>query len=131
MLPATAKIITFVIIIFLAYYIYMSICLMKIAKKTNLENAWLAWIPVFDMLLAIQIAKKPIWWIVLFFLPLTNIIIYTLVWMGICKTLRKPQWLGIFMIISPISLIIPGYLAFSKINNTPQKPQIKIVNISL
>lgn len=126
-----SELIIFILIFFLIYYIYMSFCLMKIAKKANLENGWLAWIPIFDMLLAIQIAKKPIWWIMWFFIPFANIIIYVLIWMGICETLRKPQWLGILMIISPINLIIPGYLAFSKINNTPQKPQIKIVNVSL
>jgi hypothetical protein len=34
--------------------------------------------------------------------------------MGISKTLEKQEWLGVLMIISPINLIIPGYLAFSE-----------------
>ncbi len=131
MLPITARIITLVIVFFLAYYTYMSICLMKIAQKIKLKNAWLAWIPIFDMLLAIQIAKKPTWWIILFLIPFANILAYILIWMGICRALRKPQWLGILIIISPLNLIVSGYLAFSKIDNTPQGPRIKIISVSL
>lgn len=92
----------------------MSICYYKIAKKTDTPDAWFAWIPILDMLLALQIAKKPTWWIIWFFVPLANIITYILVWMGISKTLEKQEWLGVLMIISPINLIIPGYLAFSE-----------------
>lgn len=129
--PVAMGIIAFVVIFFVAYYIYMSICLSKIAKKTNEENAWFAWIPILDMLLALEIAKKPTWWIIWFFVPLANLVAYVLVWMGISKILRKPEWLGILMIISPLNLIVPGYLAFSKIDDTPQKPEIKIMNVSL
>jgi hypothetical protein len=109
----------------------MSICLLKIARKTNTGNAWFAWIPILDMLLALEIAKKPTWWIIWFFIPVANLVTYVLVWMGISKILRKPEWLGILMIISPLNLIVPGYLAFSRIDNTPQKPEIKIMNVSL
>jgi hypothetical protein len=129
MLPIAIAIITFVLVFFLTYYVYMSICLMKIAKKTNTENAWFAWIPILDLLLSLQIAKKPTWWIVWFFVPVANIIVYILAWMGISKTLGKQEWLGILMIISPINLIVQGYLAFSK--TTEIKPPIQVVNVSL
>jgi hypothetical protein len=112
--PIIGIIILSLLIFFLAYYIYMSICYYKIAKKTDTPDAWFAWIPILDMLLALQIAKKPTWWIIWFFVPLANIITYILVWMGISKTLEKQEWLGVLMIISPINLIIPGYLAFSE-----------------
>ncbi|MCX6761516.1 MAG: DUF5684 domain-containing protein [Candidatus Moranbacteria bacterium] len=130
-LPIAVGIITFIVLFLLAYYIYMSVCLMKIAKKTNTQNAWFAWIPILDMLLALQIAKKPTWWIVWFFIPLANLIVYILVWMGICKILQKAEWLGILMIISPLNLLIPGYLAFSKTAVISDKPRMQIVNVSL
>ena len=121
----------FLAVFFLSYYIYMSICYYKIAKKTNTPDAWFAWIPILDMLLALRIAKRPTWWIIWFFLPFANVIVYALVWMGMAKALRKQEWLGILILISPINLVIAGYLAFSKIDDTPQKPEIKMVNVSL
>jgi hypothetical protein len=113
-LSVAGIVIACILLFLLVYYIYMSICLSKIAKKTNTENAWFAWIPILDMLLALKIAQKPTWWIVWFFIPLANVVAYILVWMGISKTLGKQEWLGILMIISPLNLVIPGYLAFSK-----------------
>ncbi|MFZ2188454.1 MAG: DUF5684 domain-containing protein [Candidatus Moraniibacteriota bacterium] len=117
--PIIGIVIFSLLIFFLVHYVYMSVCYYKIAKKTSTPDAWFAWIPILDMLLALQIAKKPTWWIIWFFIPLANIIAYILVWMGISKTLGKQEWLGVLMIVSPINLIIPGYLAFSETAKLP------------
>jgi hypothetical protein len=104
----------FLFFIIIAVYVFYAICLMKIAHKTNTPNAWLAWIPIANIVLMLQVAKKPIWWIILFFIPLVNIVMSILVWMGISKELGKPDWLGILIIIPIANLVIPAYLAFSK-----------------
>lgn len=110
------------LVIILAIYIYMAICLMKMAKKTNTPNAWFAWIPILNTVLMIQIAKKPIWWIILFFIPIVNIVIAILIWMGVAKQLGKPEWMGVLMIIPIVNFIIAGYLAFSKNNSVSPQP---------
>ncbi len=107
----------FILVMFLvliACYVFYAICLQKIAKKTKTENGWLAWIPIANIVLMLQIAKKPIWWIILFFIPLANLVITILVWMGIASAVKKPDWLGILMIVPVANLVIPAYLAFSK-----------------
>ena len=116
--------ILFIFIFVVIYYLYFAFCLFKIAKKTNTGNAWFAWLPILDFLLMIRIAKKPDWWIVLLFLPIINILTGILLWMGISKALGKSQWLGIFMIITPINLIIPAYLAFSNSKESNQGPTV-------
>jgi magnesium-transporting ATPase (P-type) len=108
----------FFIFVVIAVYVFYAICLMKIANKTNTPNSWLAWIPIANLVLMLQIAKKPLWWIILFIIPLVNIVISILVWMGISKELGKPNWLGILIIIPIANLIIPAYLAFSKQETT-------------
>lgn len=110
------------LVIILAIYIYMAICLMKMAKKTNTPNAWFAWIPILNTILMIQIAKKPIWWIILFFIPIVNIVIAILIWMGVAKQLGKPEWMGVLMIVPIANFIIAGYLAFSKNNSVSPQP---------
>ena len=97
-----------------AMYVFYAICLMKIAKRTNTPNAWMAWIPIANVILMLQIAQKPIWWIILFLIPFVNIIFAIIVWMGIAKAVKKPEWLGILIIVPIANLIIPAYLAFSK-----------------
>ncbi|MGE5326353.1 MAG: DUF5684 domain-containing protein [Deltaproteobacteria bacterium] len=101
------------LVIGLALYIYIALAIQTIAKKTNTENAWLAWIPIINIILMLNIAKKPIWWIVLFLIPLVNIVFMILVWMAIAEARGKPNWWGILMIVPVVSLIVPGYLAWS------------------
>jgi Family of unknown function (DUF5684) len=101
------------LVIGLALYIYIALALSTIAKKTKTENAWLAWIPIVNIILMLNIAKKPVWWIVLFLIPLVNIVIAILVWMAIAEARGKPSWWGILMIVPVVSLVVPGYLAWS------------------
>ncbi len=102
------------LVLILAVYVYVAVCLMKIAKKTGTANAWLAWIPILNVFLMLQIARKPLWWFILMLIPIVNIVISIIVWMEIAKAVRKPEWLGILMIIPMVNLVVPGYLAFSK-----------------
>jgi hypothetical protein len=94
-------------------YVYMALAVQTIAAKTNTENAWLAWIPVVNIILLLNIAKKPIWWFILFLVPLVNIVIAILVWMGVAEARHKPNWWGILLIVPVIGIIVPGYLAWS------------------
>ena len=126
-----------VLLVVVAFWVYSSICLMKIAKRTDTANGWFAWIPILNVVLMLQIAKKPLWWIVLCLIPIVNIVILVIVWMAIAKALGKPEWLGAVFILSPLLSIIPvigaiigmvaavvilGYLAFSDAKAPEVKP---------
>lgn len=95
-------------------YVFFAICLMKIAKKTETKNRWYAWIPILNVILMLQVAKKPLWWFFLFLIPPINIAIMIVVWMAIAKAVKKPDWLGILMLVPIANLVVPAYLAFSK-----------------
>jgi len=119
-----AGVMLFQLLFVLAFYVYFAYCLMKIAHKTNTPNAWLAWIPIGNVVLMLQIAKKPVWWIILMIIPFVNlvwIILGVIVWMKIAKAVGKPEWLGILSLIPIANIILPGYLAFSK-SDTPAAP---------
>jgi uncharacterized protein DUF5684 len=97
----------------LAVYIYMALALQTIAVKTNTANAWLAWVPIANAILMLQIAKKPLWWIILFAIPIVNIVIVIMVWMGVAEARQKPNWWGILAIVPLVNMVVPGYLAWS------------------
>jgi len=110
------------LVLWIILYIYFALCLYFIAKKTDTPNGWLAWIPVANVFLMIQIAQKPLWWFILLLIPFVNIVIIVILWMKIAERRGKPNWLGILMIVPVVGIIIPGYLAFSgkgKIEITP------------
>lgn len=97
----------------LAMYVYVSLALQTIATKTSTQNGWLAWIPIVNIFLMLDIAKKPLWWFILFLIPLVNIVLGVIVWMAIAEARRKPNWWGILAIVPFANLIVPGYLAWA------------------
>ena len=97
----------------LAAYVYLALALSTIAKKTNTENSWLAWIPIVNIVLMLNIAKKPIWWIILFIIPFVGLVMGVIVWMAIAEARGKPNWWGILLIVPLVGLIVPGYLAWA------------------
>ena len=102
-------------LIWLVVYAYMALCLQFIAKKTNTPNGWMAWIPIANIILMLQIAKLPLWYIVLFLIPIANIVVAFIVWIKILEVMGKPTWWVILIMLVPVvNFIILGILAFSK-----------------
>jgi len=112
-IAAASGVLLFMLLLLVAVYVYCALAIQTIAQKTHTENPWLAWIPIVNIVLVLNIAKKPIWWFVLFLVPLVNIIIGVIVWMAVAEARNKPNWWGILIIIPGVGLIVPGYLAWS------------------
>jgi len=103
----------FMAVIGIAFYVYFALALQTIAKKTNTPNDWWAWVPIISAILMLNIAKKPVWWFILFLVPLVNIVIIIITFMAIAEARNKPNWWGILMILPLVNLIAIGYLAWA------------------
>ncbi len=101
------------LLIGLAAYVYIALAVQTIANKTHTENSWMAWIPIINIILLLNIAKKPIWWIVLFLIPIVSLVMAIIVWMGVAEARGKPSWWGILLIVPLVGIIVPGYLAWA------------------
>jgi len=120
MFALSAGIFIFVMIIVLIVYVIVAMSLMRIAKRTNTPNAWFAWIPLLNLILMLQIAKRPMWWLIFFLVPFINIVgivLQFVIWVDIAKLLGKQVWVGILAGLIPI-IFVP-YLAYSGNNNPP------------
>jgi hypothetical protein len=53
------------------------------------ESGWAAIIPIYNYLIAIKIAGKPWWWILLMFIPIANIVFYIMILHGLSKNFGK------------------------------------------
>ncbi|GEM_PF-1151517 len=106
------------LVVMIALYIYKSITLMTIANKLGVANAWLAWIPIADMVIFLQSAKLNPWLVLLFFIPFINFIaMLVLGIMGFMKISERrgfESWLGILFIVPIANIILPGYLAWAE-----------------
>jgi hypothetical protein len=109
------------LIVIIAVYIYMGLALMKVAQRTKTENAWLAWVPIGNVYLMSKIAKMPWWPMLLFIIPIVNIvaIVFIFIWTWkICEARNRPGWWSLVTIVPVIggiwSLIMWGILAWGK-----------------
>jgi len=105
-------------IIALAVYIFTSLCLFLIAKKLDVPNPWIAWIPVIQVWTFVSSAGKAWWWILLLLIPIVNTIVGIYLWVCITENLGRNKWLGLLMLLPIINLIFLGILAFSKTEQT-------------
>jgi hypothetical protein len=105
----------FVLLFVLVIYVLMAISLMKIANRTGTPNAWFAWIPILNLVLMLQIAERPMWWLIFWLVPIVNIagiVLNFVIWIDIAKKLGRSAIWGVLAILIPI--IFMPYLAFSK-----------------
>jgi amino acid transporter len=99
----------------IATYLYMAYTQFVIAKKCGCnDTAFLAFIPIVNMFLLCQMAKKPGWWFVLMLIPFINIIFYAILWIEAAKNAGHSGVWGFLSIIPPICLIAWGVIAFGK-----------------
>lgn len=92
-----------------------------IAKKNNVKNSWMAFVPLLNFYSFVKSAGKPGWWVLLFLIPGINIIFLVLCFYEIAKRLNKPEWLGIFSAFIPflaIALATPFKLESESKNET-------------
>jgi len=116
-----------IVIISLAFYIYFSLAWMTIARRLHYKKAWLAWIPIANIAMVLQLGKKFHWaWVFLILIPIFGwIALWVLaiisVWM-IFENLKYPGWLSLAPVIDMVpgmnglgtiaSLVILGFVAW-------------------
>jgi hypothetical protein len=107
-----------ILIFYLIVYLFFAYCLKLVAEKTgHTEKSWWAWIPIMNGLLLLEIAGKPMWWFILFLVPLVNIVIYIIVMMEVAKARGKESWWGIIAVF--VGIVGWPYLAFSDGDTAP------------
>lgn len=55
-------------------YIVSSLLYMRIYQKANLQDAWLAWIPIGNLIPFFRLIKRSIWNILWLLIPVVNIV---------------------------------------------------------
>jgi hypothetical protein len=74
-----------IIIIYLAVVVFEIAALWKVFTKAG-QPGWGAIIPIYNTYLLCKIGGKPGWWVILFFIPLVNIVIFILLYHAVSKS---------------------------------------------
>jgi Family of unknown function (DUF5684) len=74
------------------------------------KPGWAAIIPIYNVIVLLQIAGKPLWWIILLLIPFVNFIAIILIWIAIAKSFGKGVGFALGLtFLSPIFVPILGF----------------------
>ncbi len=76
------------------------VALWKMFTKAG-EPGWAAIVPIYNLVVLLKIAGKPLWWIILLIIPFVNIVVGIIVAISLAKAFGKGVGFGVGLIVLP------------------------------
>ncbi|MBU0907757.1 MAG: hypothetical protein KKD18_04740 [Nanoarchaeota archaeon] len=110
------------LLILAAIYIYFALAYKTIAEKLKFKKSWIAWIPIANWAMLLQLGGFHWAWIFLLLIPVLGwIAVFVLLIIAhwrIFEKLKSPGWFSLSMIIPKVGIILyavaVGIVAWSK-----------------
>jgi len=111
-----------VIMVSLAFYVYFALAWMTIAKKMKYKHPWLAWIPVANWAMILQLGGFHWAWIFLVLVPIlgwiTLMVLFVIATWRIFEKRKYPGWFSLSLVIPKVGgilyLVAIGFVAWAK-----------------
>jgi hypothetical protein len=94
----------------IAFMVLMIVAHWRIYAKAG-KPGWASLVPIYNSLVYLQIAGKPLWWLVLYFVPLVNIVVAIMSVFAFARKFGKGKGFALGMVFLPF-VFVP-ILAFS------------------
>ncbi len=96
--PGVAAII---MVIYFAILLLMIVSLWKIFEKAG-KPGWAAIIPIYNIIVMLEIVGKPVWWLLLLFIPFVGIVVSIMMVLELAKKFGKGGGFALGLILLPI-----------------------------
>ncbi len=81
-------------IIYLAIFIVIIAAVWKVFVKAG-KPGWAAIVPIYNVIVLLEIVGRPLWSVLLFFIPIVNFIVAIIVYIDLAKSFGKSAAFGI------------------------------------
>jgi len=99
----------FGLIVYLAFLVLIIASMWKIFVKAG-KPGWAAIVPIYNIIVFLEVIGRPLWWIVLFLIPLVNVIVGFIASVDLAKSFGKGIGFALGLIfLGPIFLPILGF----------------------
>jgi Family of unknown function (DUF5684) len=110
-----------IFIIWLAVIVIVLAGFWKVFVKAG-QPGWAAIIPFYNIYILCKIAGRPGWWLILFLIPLVNIVISLLVCLDVARNFGKSTGFGIGLWL--LGIIFFPILGFGSATYQPTPPSV-------
>ena len=87
-------------IVVLAVVVILIASVWKVFTKAG-QPGWAAIVPIYNVVVLLKTAGKPVWWLILFLVPFVNIVILFIVYISLAKSFGKGGGFGIGLVLLP------------------------------
>ena len=107
-----------------AFHLVYGLLFMLFFKKEGIA-AYKAFIPFYNSVLMLRVLERPWWWLVLFMLPIINLVMFPVLWIDLLYAYKKPKRAEPFWVILTLGLYLftLGANASSKRETDRLKPE--------
>ncbi len=81
------------------------------------KPGWAAVVPIYNVIVLLDLVKRPRWWAIFFFLPLANIVVSIVVHIELARCFGKTPLFGLGMALFPV--IFVSILGFGEASYNP------------
>ncbi len=100
-----------VVVVFLAIMVFAIVCHWKIYVKAG-QPGWACIVPIYNIVVLLQIVNKPVWWIILMLIPIVNIVIFIIILHRLSLSFGKGGGFTLGLLL--LNIIFFAILAFDK-----------------
>lgn len=97
-------------LVVLAIYVAAGFCLGKVFEKAG-RPLWAGFVPIYNLVVIMEIVGRPTWWVVLFLVPFVGFIMAFIVNIDLAKSFGKTAGWGVLLTF--FSIIMLAIMAFS------------------
>ncbi len=113
-------------IIYLAVIVLVTVGTWKVYTKAG-KPGWAVIIPIYNLIVLLEIAGKPIWWIVLFFIPIVSFIAYILLGIAVAEKFGKGTGFGVGLgLLGCVFFPILGFSDAQYLGAAPAAPPLPV-----
>jgi len=103
--------------LWLGIAVVMIAAMWKVFVKAG-KPGWAAIVPIYNVIVLLEVVGKPAWWVVLFFVPFVNFVVAIIVLFALAKSFGKGGGFAIGLLLLPP--VFYSVLAWGSARYTPQ-----------
>lgn len=94
----------------LLFVIIMLVAMWKVFTKAK-KPGWAVIIPIYNLYVLMKIVGRPGWWVILYFIPLVNIVISLIVSIDLARSFKRSEAFGVVLLwlVSFVGYLMLGF----------------------
>ncbi|HVT03066.1 MAG TPA: DUF5684 domain-containing protein [Thermoanaerobaculia bacterium] len=87
-------------VVYIAILVLIIAAMWKVFEKAG-EPGWAAIVPIYNFIVLLKIAGKPVWWIILLLIPFVNFVILIIIALSLARNFGKGAGFAIGLLLLP------------------------------